>query len=114
MRIAFVDGYRHRWPVRAMCRAVGLAERSYYAARSRPLSAREVRDVALKGQIRSVWDANYCCYGARRVWLALRRQGVEVARCTVTRLMAAEGPAGRSAGPEAVHDRRRRRRRPAA
>ncbi len=35
------------------------------------------------------------CYGARKVWLTLNREGIEVARCTVERLMtksACPGP----------------------
>jgi putative transposase len=36
-------------------------------------------------------------YGARKVWLQLRREGIEVARCTVERLMREIGIAGVSA-----------------
>jgi putative transposase len=36
-------------------------------------------------------------YGARKVWLQLRREGVGVARCTVERLMRGMGIAGVSA-----------------
>jgi putative transposase len=36
-------------------------------------------------------------YGARKVWLQLRREGIEVARCTVERLMKELGVAGVSA-----------------
>jgi putative transposase len=36
-------------------------------------------------------------YGARKVWLQLRREGVEVARCSVERLMKELGIAGASA-----------------
>ena len=38
--------------------------------------------------------ANYGVYGARKVWLALNREGIAVARCTVERLMAELGLAG--------------------
>ena len=36
-------------------------------------------------------------YGARKVWLQLRRDGIEVARCTVERLMRELGLAGAAA-----------------
>ncbi len=36
-------------------------------------------------------------YGARKVWLQLRREGIEVARCTVERLMRELGIAGAAA-----------------
>ncbi len=50
-----------------MCAAIELPERSYYAARVRPPSARAVRDEAHKVQIRRESENNYQCYGARRV-----------------------------------------------
>jgi putative transposase len=53
-----------------------------------------VRDEELLGEIRRVHAANYGVYGARKVWHQLRREGVEVARCTVERLMRADGLAG--------------------
>jgi transposase InsO family protein len=91
VRVAFVDAHRDRWPVAAMCRAIGLSERTYHARKRRPLSPRAVRDEELKPVIRKVFEDNYSCYGARRVWLALRRNDIEVARCTVERLMADMG-----------------------
>ena len=47
-----------------------------------------MRDQTLKAQITRVHAANYGVYGARKVWLALNRDGIAVARCTVERLMA--------------------------
>jgi putative transposase len=41
-----------------------------------------------------VHAANYGVYGARKVWRQLQREGVPVARCTVERLMRADGLAG--------------------
>jgi len=92
--IGFVDGHRDRWPVAAMCTAIGLAERTYYAAKCRRPSRRARADAVHKLTIRQLWEANYRCYGARRVYKQLRREGYPVARCTVTRLMAAMGLRG--------------------
>jgi len=86
--VAFVDAHRHRWPVLAMCLAIELPERSYYAAHGRAASARSVSDEAHKGEIRRVWESNYRCYGPRRVYKQLCREGYDIARCTVVRLMA--------------------------
>ena len=85
--VAFIDANRHRWPVAVMCEVLGLAERSYYAAKKRPPSARAMTDRNLKPEIRRVWETNYRVYGAKRAWLTLRREGHHVARCTVERLM---------------------------
>jgi putative transposase len=41
-----------------------------------------------------VHAAHFGVYGARKVWLQLNREGVEVARCTVQRLMRRLGLAG--------------------
>ena len=45
-------------------------------------------------EIRWVHADNYGVYGARKVWRRLRRDGVPVARCTVERLMRADGLRG--------------------
>ena len=89
--IRFVDEYRLAWPVAAICVAVGLAERTYYAAKARPLSVRSVADEAHKVKIRVVWESNYRAYGPRRVYKELLRQHDGVTRCTVERLMADMG-----------------------
>jgi putative transposase len=92
--VAFVDAHRDRWPVAAMCRAIGLCERTYHARKSRAPSARAVRDEYLKAEIVWVFEANYRCYGARRIWLALTRDDIAIGRGRVERLMAAIGIAG--------------------
>jgi putative transposase len=44
--------------------------------------------------ITRVHAENYSVYGARKIWHELHRQDVEVARCTVERLMRAAGLRG--------------------
>jgi putative transposase len=66
----------------------------YHAAKRRPPSRRAVHDAELEARILKVYDANFQCYGARKIWRQLRREGVAVARCTVERLMRALGIAG--------------------
>ena len=44
------------------------------------------------------YDENYRCYGARKMWLELRGKGVDVARCTVERLMREIGIQGARRG----------------
>ena len=71
-----------------------IAPSTYYDQVNREPSRREIRDDALKLQIRKVHAANFGVYGARKVWLALNREGIGVARCTVERLMAELGLTG--------------------
>jgi transposase InsO family protein len=58
------------------------------------LCARAQRDDRLMPEIQRVWDANLQVYGAEKVWRQLNREGVEVARCTVERLMKRLGLEG--------------------
>ena len=92
--VRFVDEHRHLWPVAPMCEAIGLAERTYYAAKVRPPSPRALADALHRIEIRRVWEANYSCYGPRRVHKQLSREGYRIARCTVGRLMADMGLRG--------------------
>jgi putative transposase len=69
--------------------------------RERDPSARDIRDEQLEKEIRRVWEdrrKGRGLYGARKVWLQLRREEIEVARCTVERLMREMGIAGAVAG----------------
>jgi putative transposase len=55
---------------------------------------RAQRDASLLPQVQRVWQANMQVYGAEKVWRQLNREGVEVARCTVERLMRQLGLQG--------------------
>ncbi|BBX50933.1 hypothetical protein GCM10009645_51300 [Mycolicibacterium poriferae] len=71
-----------------------IAPSTYYEHLDREPTRREARVDELKAHISRVHGANYGVYGARKVWLALKREGVEVARCTVERLMTEFGLRG--------------------
>jgi putative transposase len=77
---------------------VQIAPSTYYEINSRRPSARERRDEELIPLIRKVYNGNYQVYGARKIWEELHRQGHEVARCTVERLMRRIGMRGVSRG----------------
>ena len=94
---AFIDEHRDTLWGRT-CSAPGLpiAPSTYYEHKRRErkperMPARSRRDSELRVQIRRVWESNFGVYGARKVWRQLQREGVEVARCTVERLMRLEG-----------------------
>jgi len=69
-----------------------------YDAKSRPATRCARRDEELKAKITAVHRDNYGVYGARKVWLALNREGTAVARCTVERLMGELGLHGARRG----------------
>jgi putative transposase len=94
----FIDNHKDRFGVEPTCRVLQTAPSTYYAARRRPLSARRVRDEALKVKIRHVHAEHFGVYGARKLWRQLRREGIPVARCTVERLMRELGLSGAMRG----------------
>lgn len=97
--IAFIDDQRAVHGVEPICKVLPIAPSTYHAhegQRRDPLrlSARARRDLALRIEVRRVFDANYRVYGVRKVWRQLQREGIDVARCTVARLMRVMGLAG--------------------
>ena len=100
--MSFIETNKARWGVEPICRVLQVAPASYYAAVSRPPSARAVRDATLKEVITRVWQEHRGVYGADKVWAQLRREGVAVARCTVERLMRALGLRGVVRGKTSV------------
>ena len=97
--IAFIDDHRKAYGVEPICKILPIAPSTYHAyiaQRADPmrLSDRARRDLALKVAIRRVFAENFEVYGVRKVWLQLNREGIEVARCTVARLMRAMGMHG--------------------
>jgi len=96
---AFIDDHRGTHGVEPICRVLPIAPSTYYhrlACRVDPSksSARRQRDAKLRPEIKRVWDDNYQVYGVRKAWHQLKREGFEVARCTVERLMKQIGIRG--------------------
>jgi putative transposase len=90
----FIDEQRGRFGVEPICRTLGVSASAYYQRATGQRSRRVVEDARLLGRIEAVHAANYSCYGYRRTWKALTRDGVEVGRDRVKRLMRAHGIQG--------------------
>jgi len=91
--VSFIDDHRECYGVEPICGVLPIAPSTYYEQKARQddasrLPARFVRDTKLREEIKRIWKENRSVYGARKVWLQLKREGFEVARCTVERLMA--------------------------
>lgn len=71
-----------------------MAPSTYYSAKSRPLSARAVRDAVMMPVLLALWQANYSVYGARKLWIAATKAGHEIGRDQVARLMRELGIRG--------------------
>lgn len=96
---AFIDEHRNAHGVEPICKVLPIAPSTYYAHAARRVdpdkqSKRAKGDAALMIEIRRVFDENFGVYGVRKIWRQLGREGIEVARCTVARLMRVLGLQG--------------------
>ena len=99
----FIDEHRARFGVAPICRTLtehgcAIAPRTYYAWRSRAPSKRALWDTAITEILAGYYEPDEhgrrkpeSLYGATKMWAHLHREGIEVARCTVERLMRANG-----------------------
>jgi transposase InsO family protein len=97
--IAFIDDHRRAYGVEPICAVLPIAPSTYHthaARRADPsrLPVRAKRDARLMPEIARVFEENFQVYGVRKVWRQLRREGQDVARCTVGRLMQTMGLQG--------------------
>jgi putative transposase len=97
--IAFIDEHRDVFGVEPICRVLPIAPSTYreHAARKADPSrapAREKRDAELCREIRRIFETNFGVYGVRKIWRQMKREGIDVARCTVARLMTRMGLKG--------------------
>jgi putative transposase len=95
----FIDEHREEYGVEPICRVLPIAPSTYRerAAQRRDPSRRSPRarrDDALKEEVRRVFAENFGVYGARKVWRQMQREGFDIARCTVERLMREMGLQG--------------------
>ncbi len=99
MMVSFIDIHRAIYGVEPICEVLPIAPSTYYEQKARVadptrVPARMRRDARLRPEIKRVWRANRCTYGAKKVWKQLNREAVPVARCTIARLMKEEGLRG--------------------
>jgi len=90
----FVDEHRERFGVEPICSTLEVSASAYYQRSKGARSARSLEDERLLARIREIHEANYFAYGYRRMWIALRREGEEVGRGRVARLMRQAGIQG--------------------
>jgi putative transposase len=105
--IDVIEESRETLGVEPICRALQFAPSTYYDRRAiardpERASARAKSDAALSVKIDGAWADNRKLYGARKIWHVLRRQGEDVARCTVERLMRSLGLRGVVRGKKVI------------
>jgi len=103
--VDFIDEHRGAYGVEPICRVLPIAPSTYYEHKARQtdpsrLPARALRDEVLKDHIRRVRQEHFDVYGVCKVWRQMKLEGIEVARCTVRRLMREMGLRGVVRGKE--------------
>ena len=116
----YIAEHRGEFGVEPICRVLTehgcpIAPSTFYQAVSRRPSRRQLRDEQLTAVIAAerAGSRHVAGLGARKMWLRLRSQGHDVARCTVERLMGQMGVTGLTRGARPprtcwarIHDRR--------
>jgi len=87
VRYACIARHRGAFPVRLMCRALGVSPAGFYAAQQRAPSARALEEQRLRLAIRTAHAESHRRYGAPRIHAQLRAQGIRTSRKRVARLM---------------------------
>ena len=93
--MAFIDDHKPRFGVQPVCRVLAahglkIAPSTYYAFKKRGPSKRALSDARLSELIEAIWHdpaKGRRVAGVRKMWHLLKRDGHQVARCTVERLM---------------------------
>lgn len=83
----FVDAHRDEFGVESICATLQVAPSTYYAAKRRVPSARQLRDQLMMPILLTLWVTNRKLYGAHKLWKAAKRDGHDIGRDQVARLM---------------------------
>ena len=94
MRFAFIDVERALYPLRLLCRVLGVSRSGYYAWRVRKPSDRALEDERLRPKVVEAFKVGRGTYGSPRVLSELIDQGFEVGRRRIGRLMRELGLRG--------------------
>ena len=92
--VDYIDQHRESFGVEPICTVLQVAPSTYYAAKARPPSQRQLRDEVIVVAMLAIWQANYSVYGARKLWKAMQRAGHTIGRDQVARLMRSNGLRG--------------------
>jgi transposase InsO family protein len=94
---AFIATEKAAYPLRVLCRALGVSASGFYAWHARPAhSRRRQHDDVLRQQLRLAHVASRGVYGSPRLHQALRQAGHCISRKRVIRLMRIDGLRGRA------------------
>jgi putative transposase len=91
MRFRLIDAAKEEFPVRRLCKVLGVSQSGYFAWRSRPACRRQRDDLVLLAHVRSAFRLSNETYGRPRMTRELQDQGLHVGRRRTARLMRENG-----------------------
>lgn len=86
-KYAFIAAQASKYPVKMLCRVLGLARSGYYRWKKQPTNKRVEQDATLWAQITTIFRDSRRTYGSPRVHASLRAQGIRCSKKRVARLM---------------------------
>ena len=91
MKYGFITAHQHEFRVTRMCQALQVSRSGFYAWRHRVDSRRTQENRRLVERMWLLHQATREAYGARKMWQALRREGLRCGRHRVARLRRLAG-----------------------
>ena len=76
--VKFIDENRAEYGVEPICAVLPIAPSTYYDNKTRPLSARAIRDAVMLPILLALFQANYSVYGVRKLWKTASRAGYDM------------------------------------
>lgn len=111
--IQFIDNYCEHFSGEFICKTLNthrsggfLSSRGYRMAKAREMSARALRDAVLLERMKQIYQDNYGVCGIRKMWHALRRDGIDIGGEQTTRLMRLAGVSGKVKGKALITTRK--------
>lgn len=91
MKYAAIDKYRKLFTVKALCHALDISRRLYYAFKQGKPSLRSQEDLVMRMHIARINAAHRWTPGAVKVWHLLQAEGIQCGKHRVARLRKLEG-----------------------
>ena len=87
MKYGFIQDHAQRWPVKTLCRLLGVQRSAYYDWRDQPQQVIGEEELALRRRMKSLFKASRESLGSRMLTRNLRNEGFDVGRTRVRNLM---------------------------
>ena len=83
----FIKNHETIYPIEKMCKVLSIGLRSYYDWKSRGVSGRKLKAIAIQEEIKTIYFKRKQRYGSPRITMDLQAKGIEVSRVTVAKYM---------------------------